>query len=64
MAAGLALDESDVVIVGAGGAGQDAHEVTVIAEVFEKAGHPPEHTTNGGERKKKKDFCNASHYKT
>lgn len=44
VAAGLALNEGDVVIVGAGGTCQDAHEVTVIAEVFKKAGHSPEHT--------------------
>lgn len=42
---GLALDEGDVVTVGTGGTCQDAHEVTVIAEVFEKAWHPSEHAS-------------------
>lgn len=42
VAEGFALDEGDVVIVGTGGTCQDAHEVTVIAEVFKEAGHPPE----------------------
>lgn len=50
MTAGLALDEGDVVVVGTGGTCQDAHEVTIIAEVFKKARHPPEHTR--GEKKK------------
>lgn len=58
MAAGFALDEGDVVIVGTGGTCQDAHEVAVIAEVFKKAGHPPEHAT--GENK---ISVTASHHK-
>ena len=39
-----ALDEGHVVVVGAGGARQDAHEVTVVAQVLQQAGHPPEST--------------------
>ena len=35
MTTGPALDEGDVVVVGAGGAGEDAHEVTVVAEVLQ-----------------------------
>lgn len=31
---GRALDEGHVVIVGAGGPSQDAHEVTVVAQVL------------------------------
>lgn len=41
MATGISLDEGDVVVVGAGGSGQDPHEVTVVAEVLEQTGHPP-----------------------
>lgn len=36
------FDEGLVVIVGAGGAGQDPHEVAVVAQVLQQAGHPPE----------------------
>lgn len=46
MATGVSLDEGDVVVVGAGGSGQDPHEVTVVAEVLQQTGHPPEHTHN------------------
>ena len=35
-----AFDEGHVVVVGAGGPCQNAHEVTVIAQVFQQAGHP------------------------
>ena len=35
-----AIDKSHVVVVGAGGPGQDAHEVTVVAQVLQQAGHP------------------------
>lgn len=35
------FDEGLVVIVGAGGAGQDPHEVAVVAQVLQQAGHPP-----------------------
>lgn len=35
MATGVSLDEGDVVVVGAGGSGQDPQEVTVVAEVLE-----------------------------
>lgn len=42
MATGVSLDECDVVVVGAGRSGQDAHEVTVVAEVLEQTGHPPD----------------------
>lgn len=59
MATGLALDEGDVVAVGTGGTCQDAHEVTVIAEVLKKAGHPPGYTP-----KKKKISVTASYQKT
>lgn len=41
---GVSLDEGDVVVVGARGTGQDPHEVTVVAEILQKARHPPEHT--------------------
>lgn len=44
MATGVSLNEGDVVVVGAGRTGQDAHEVTVVAEVLQQTGHPPEHT--------------------
>ena len=43
MATGVSLDEGDVVVVGAGGSSQDPHEVTVVAEVLQQSGHPPEH---------------------
>lgn len=33
------LDEGHVVVVGAGGPCQDAHEVTVVAEVLQQAWH-------------------------
>lgn len=36
-----ALDEGLVVVVRAGGARQDAHEVTVVAQVLQQARHPP-----------------------
>lgn len=36
-----ALDEGDVVPVGAQRAGQDAHEVAVVAQVLQEAGHAP-----------------------
>lgn len=39
--AGRALNEGDVIVVGAGGAGQDAHEVAVVAEVLQQTGHSP-----------------------
>lgn len=42
------FDEGLVVIVGAGGASQDPHEVTVVAQVLQKAGHPPEESVCGG----------------
>lgn len=35
-----AFDEGHVVVVRAGGACQDAHEVTVVAQVLQQAGHP------------------------
>lgn len=35
-----AFNEGHVVIVGAGGPRQDAHEVTVVAQVLQQAGHP------------------------
>lgn len=35
------FDEGLVVVVGAGGAGQDPHEVAVVAQVLQQAGHPP-----------------------
>lgn len=38
---GRALDEGHVVVVGAGGPGQDAHEVTVVAQVLQQTGHLP-----------------------
>lgn len=44
VAARGSLDEGDVVIVGAGGSGQDPQEVTVVAEVLQQTGHPPEDT--------------------
>lgn len=44
MATGFSLDEGDVVVVGAGGSSQDPHEVTVVTEVLQETGHPPEHT--------------------
>lgn len=37
----VSLDEADVVVVGAGGASQDPHEVTVVAEVLQQTGHSP-----------------------
>lgn len=37
-----AFNESHVVIIGACGPCQDAHEVTVVAKVFQQAWHPPE----------------------
>lgn len=39
--AGRALNEGDVIVVGAGGAGQDANEVAVVAEVLQQTGHSP-----------------------
>lgn len=36
-----AFDEGHVVVVRAGGPCQDAHEVTVVAQVLQQAGHPP-----------------------
>lgn len=36
-----AFDERHIVVVGAGGPRQDAHEVAVVAQVLKKAGHPP-----------------------
>lgn len=42
MATGVSLNEGDVVIVGAGRPSQDTHEVTVVAEVLEQSGHPPD----------------------
>lgn len=44
MATGVSLNEGDVVIVRAGGSGQDPHEVAVVAEVLQQAGHPPKDT--------------------
>lgn len=41
VATGVSLDEGHVVVVGAGGSGQDSQEVTVVAEVFQQTGHPP-----------------------
>ena len=35
------LNEGDVIVVRAGGAGQDAHEVAVVAEVLKQTGHSP-----------------------
>lgn len=35
------VDEGHVVVVRAGGPSQDAHEVTVVAQVLQQAGHPP-----------------------
>lgn len=35
------FNEGLVVIVGAGGAGQDPHEVAVVAQVLQQAWHPP-----------------------
>ena len=46
-----ALDEGHVVVVGAGGARQDAHEVTVVAQVLQQAGHPPESTAEHRHRR-------------
>lgn len=37
----VSLDEADVVVVGTGGASQDPHEVTVVAEVLQQTGHSP-----------------------
>lgn len=42
---GSALDESDVVFVGAEGARQDPHEVAVVAEILQEAGHAPARET-------------------
>lgn len=36
-----ALNERYIVVVGAGGTRQDAHEVAVVAQVLQQAGHPP-----------------------
>lgn len=47
MVTGVSLDEGDIVVVGAGGSGQDPHEVTVVAEVLKQTRHPPEHTHTG-----------------
>ena len=44
MATRVSLNEGDVVVVGAGGSGQDPQEVTVVAEVLQQTGHPPEHS--------------------
>lgn len=35
-----AFDKGHVIVVGAGGPCQDAHEVTVVAQVLQQAGHP------------------------
>lgn len=35
------FNEGLVVVVGASGAGQDPHEVAVVAQVLQQAGHPP-----------------------
>lgn len=43
-----AFDECHVVVVGAGGPRQDAHEVTVVAQVLQQAGHPPMGEDGGG----------------
>lgn len=43
------FDEGFVVVVGAGGAGQDPHEVAVVAQVLQQAGHPPKQSGAGGE---------------
>lgn len=42
-----AFNKGHVVVVGAGGSGQDAHKVTIVAQVFQQAGHP----TRGSERR-------------
>lgn len=36
-----AVNEGHVVIVRAGGACQDAHKVTIVAQVLQQAGHSP-----------------------
>lgn len=41
------FDKGLVVIVGAGGAGQDPHEVAVVAQVLQQAGHPPGQSGEG-----------------
>lgn len=50
-----AFDEGLVVVVGAGGTRQDAHEVTVVAQVLQQAGHPP------GGRYKQRSAVNYQH---
>lgn len=47
-----AFDERHVVVVGAGGPCQDAHEVAVVAQVLQQAGHPPSLEDGHGERRK------------
>lgn len=42
------FDEGLVVVVGAGGAGQDPHEVAVVAQVLQQAGHSPKQSGAGG----------------
>lgn len=39
-----AFNEHDVVLVRAEGAGQDAHEVTVVTQVLQQARHAPART--------------------
>ena len=41
----VALYEGHVVLIGAAGPRQDAHEVTVVAQVLQQVGHTPGTTT-------------------
>lgn len=45
-----ALNERYIVVVGAGGTRQDAHEVAVVAQVLQQAGHPPYEAAERGRK--------------